>query len=77
METLTLRRFQQTFSEIIDIAKHQPVEIRGDDGTIFVFSAKSFKPTESSPFDVKGIRLQSPIYLDDVVNAVREGRETR
>ncbi len=75
MEMLTLQNFQNTLPQVIQVAKHHPVEIRDNDGTIFVFEMKK-KPLNStlSPFDIEGIHLQSPIEVDDVINAVKEVR---
>lgn len=75
METLTVQDFQKAFLKVVNMAKQHPVEVRDDDGTVFVFHAKSSEPTdESSPFDIKGVQLQTPIDLDDVLLAVNEGR---
>ncbi len=76
MEILSLQNFQNSLPQVMQVARQHPVEIRDNDGTIFVFEIKQ-KPLDntSSPFDIEGINLQAPVELDDVINAVKEGRE--
>jgi antitoxin Phd len=53
-------------------AKEGEVKIRRKDGQVFVIRPE---PRKDSPLDVEGISLH--ISSDEVVQIVREGRETR
>jgi len=70
MKVFTYSEARQNLSELLNTAQKEAVEIRRRDGSIFSIVPK--KETETSPFDVVGIKTKAT--TQDILNAIRESR---
>ena len=72
MKAYTYSEARENFSSVLEEAERDgAVEIRRRDGAIFRLSPAP--RSKSSPLDVAGVKLK--VNTDDLVAAVREGRE--
>jgi antitoxin (DNA-binding transcriptional repressor) of toxin-antitoxin stability system len=72
MKAYTYSEARENFSSVLEEAERDGVvEIRRRDGAIFRLSPAP--RSKSSPLDVAGVKLK--VNTDDLVAAVREGRE--
>ena len=73
MNTYTYSEARQKLAKVLDEAiRDGGVQITRRDGSLFMLRPVK---TENSPLDVPGVQLSSPISREDIVSAVREGRE--
>ena len=72
MKAYTYSEARENFASVLEEAERDgAVEIRRRDGAIFrILPARRSK---ASPLDVKGVKLG--VQTDDLIAAVREGRE--
>ena len=70
MQIFTYSEARQNLSKLLKLAQKEEVEIRRRDGALFSLTAK--KKTQSSPFDVPGIKTRAT--TQDILNAVEESR---
>lgn len=73
MKSYTSTEARQNFAALLEQARSDgAVRIRRRDGQAFILSPEIPK---RSPLDIEGVKLEKPITLDEIVAAVREGRE--
>lgn len=72
MKVYTYSEARQNLSEILNISLKEEVMIKRKDGNIFSIIPRL--KTKKSPFDIKGIKTKAT--TPDILNAVRESRET-
>lgn len=70
MRMFTYSEACQNLSELLNIAVNEEVEIRRQDGTIFLLTSKKNKA--KSPFNIPGIKTK--VTSEDILNAVRDSR---
>ena len=70
MKVFTYSEARQNLSKILFLAQSEEIEIKRKDGAIF--SLKSKKKSESSPFDVPGIKTKAT--TQDILDAINTGR---
>ena len=70
MKIFTYSEARQNLSKLLVLAQSEEVEIRRRDGT--VFSLKSKKKNNISPFDVSGIETKAT--TENILDAIRESR---
>lgn len=71
----TVSQIQKQLAELLQkVLREGQIQFKSKDGQVFVirpvFTAKS---TNTSPLDVKGIKL--PVTTNDILQAVRESRQ--
>jgi antitoxin (DNA-binding transcriptional repressor) of toxin-antitoxin stability system len=72
MKAYTYSEARENFASVLEEAERDgAVEIRRRDGAIFRISPA--RRSKASPLDVKGVKLG--VQTDDLIAAVREGRE--
>ena len=72
MKPYTYSEARENFASVLEEAERDgAVEIRRRDGAIFRISPA--RRSKASPLDVKGVKLG--VQTDDLIAAVREGRE--
>ena len=71
MKVFTYSEARQNLSKLLSIAQEEEIEIRRRDGSVFVLRAK--ERTDSSPFDVPGVRSNTTV--EDTLDSVRESRQ--
>ena len=71
MKVFTYSEARQNLSKLLLLAQKEEVEIRRRDGTIFSLTSK--KNTETSPFDVPGIKAK--VTTKNILTAVNESRK--
>ncbi len=73
MKSYTSTEARQNFAALLEQARSEgAVRIRRRDGQAFIPSPEAPK---GSPLDIEPVNLEKPLTLDDIVAAVREGRE--
>jgi hypothetical protein len=70
MKVFTYSEARQNLAKLLVLAQKEEVEIRRKDGT--VFSLKSKKIDNTSPFAVPGIKTMAT--TKDILDAIRESR---
>lgn len=70
MKVFTYSEARQNFAKILQLAKREEIEIRRKDGSIY--SLKSKRKTNKSPFDVSGVKTKAT--TENIVEAVRYSR---
>ncbi len=70
MKVFTYSEARQNLSKLLKLAQKEEVEIRRKDGS--VYSLRSKKKKQKSPFDVSGIKTRAT--TKDIIDAVRESR---
>ena len=71
MKVFTYSEARQNLSKLLILAQKEEVEIRRKDGS--VFSLRSKRSKNKSPFDVRGVKTSAT--TSNVLDAVRESRE--
>jgi antitoxin (DNA-binding transcriptional repressor) of toxin-antitoxin stability system len=72
VKAYTYSEARENFASVLEEAERDgAVEIRRRDGAIFRISPA--RRSKASPLDVKGVKLG--VQTDDLIAAVREGRE--
>ena len=72
MKAYTYSEARENFASVLEEAERDgAVEIRRRDGAIFRISPA--RRSKASPLDVKGVKMG--VQTDDLIAAVREGRE--
>jgi antitoxin (DNA-binding transcriptional repressor) of toxin-antitoxin stability system len=72
VKAYTYSEARENFASVLEEAERDgAVEIRRPDGAIFRISPA--RRSKASPLDVKGVKLG--VQTDDLIAAVREGRE--
>jgi hypothetical protein len=71
MTTFSTAEAQKQLSKLLEQARAQgEVRIKGIDGQEFIV-----RPVNRSPLDVGQVEVNPPLTADEIVSAVREGRE--
>ena len=71
MKVFTYSEARQNFAKLLAMAQKEEIEIRREDGSVFILKSKRGKTR--SPFDVPGIKTTATTA--DVHDAVRESRQ--
>ncbi len=73
MKVYTSTEARQNFAAVLEQARRDgAVRIQRRDGQAFLLTPA---PEKRSPLDVPGVTLSPPITREEIVAAVREGRE--
>jgi hypothetical protein len=70
MKVFTYSEARQNFAKLLILAQEEEIEIRRRDGTVFSLKAK--KMSQTSPFDVPGIK--TAVTTPDILEAINESR---
>lgn len=73
MTTFSTAEAEKQLSKLLEQARAEgEVRIKGTDGQEFIV-----RPANRSPLDVGQVKVNPPLTADEIVRAVREGRERR
>jgi len=73
MRSYTYSQARQNFSSVLDHAQEEEVIITRKGGQSFILTLKK---QASSPFDVPGVKTKTKITTADILEAIRESRES-